>query len=297
MDVYTIINNEWSKSEVLRVAESFVRLEHVFYKYEDTEKYAVKDVSISAQKGEWVALVGHNGSGKSTIAKLLNGLLFPEDGLIKIGHFVLSEKNIWEIRRQVGMVFQNPDNQFVGATVQDDVAFGLENHGVPHDTMVERVESALNEVGMQSYALHEPARLSGGQKQRVAIAGVLALQPDVIILDEATSMLDPRGRAEVMETIRIMREQEDITVISITHDLDEVLFADRVIVMNKGEIHSEGTPKEIFQQADAMREIGLGVPFIIELQEKLVAGGFETGSTVLSEGALLDQLWKLNSNN
>ncbi|HBI6172991.1 TPA: energy-coupling factor ABC transporter ATP-binding protein [Listeria monocytogenes] len=279
------------------MAESFVRLEHVFYKYEDTEKYAVKDVSISAQKGEWVALVGHNGSGKSTIAKLLNGLLFPEDGLIKIGHFVLSEKNIWEIRRQVGMVFQNPDNQFVGATVQDDVAFGLENHGVPHDTMVERVESALNEVGMQSYALHEPARLSGGQKQRVAIAGVLALQPDVIILDEATSMLDPRGRAEVMETIRIMREQEDIAVISITHDLDEVLFADRVIVMNKGEIHSEGTPKEIFQQADAMREIGLGVPFIIELQEKLVAGGFETGSTVLSEGALLDQLWKLNSNN
>ncbi|AGR07749.1 TPA: energy-coupling factor ABC transporter ATP-binding protein [Listeria monocytogenes] len=279
------------------MAESFVRLEHVFYKYEDTEKYAVKDVSISAQKGEWVALVGHNGSGKSTIAKLLNGLLFPEDGLIKIGHFVLSEKNIWEIRRQVGMVFQNPDNQFVGATVQDDVAFGLENHGVPHDTMVERVESALNEVGMQSYALHEPARLSGGQKQRVAIAGVLALQPDVIILDEATSMLDPRGRAEVMETIRIMREQEDITVISITHDLDEVLFADRVIVMNNGEVHSEGTPKEIFQQADAMREIGLGVPFIIELQEKLVAGGFETGSTVLSEGALLDQLWKLNSNN
>lgn len=297
MDVYTIINNEWSKSEVLSVAESFVRLEHVFYKYEDTEKYAVKDVSISAQKGEWVALLGHNGSGKSTIAKLLNGLLFPEDGLIKIGHFVLSEKNIWDIRRQVGMVFQNPDNQFVGATVQDDVAFGLENHGVPHDTMVERVESALNEVGMQSYALHEPARLSGGQKQRVAIAGVLALQPDVIILDEATSMLDPRGRAEVMETIRIMREQEDITVISITHDLDEVLFADRVIVMNNGEVHSEGTPQEIFEQADAMREIGLGVPFIIELQEKLVAGGFETGSTVLSEGALLDQLWKLNSNN
>lgn len=297
MDVYTIINNEWSKSEVFSVAESFVRLEHVFYKYEDAEKYAVKDVSISAEKGEWVALVGHNGSGKSTIAKLLNGLLFPEEGLIKIGHFVLSEKNIWEIRRQVGMVFQNPDNQFVGATVQDDVAFGLENHGVPHDTMVKRVESALNEVGMQSYALHEPARLSGGQKQRVAIAGVLALQPDVIILDEATSMLDPRGRAEVMETIRIMREQEDITVISITHDLDEVLFADRVIVMNNGEIHSEGRPQEIFQQADAMREIGLGVPFIIELQEKLVAGGFETESTVLSEGALLDQLWKLNSNN
>ncbi|WP_099222882.1 energy-coupling factor ABC transporter ATP-binding protein [Listeria costaricensis] len=279
------------------MAEDFIRLEHVFYKYEDEPDFAVKDVSFSVKKGEWLALVGHNGSGKSTIAKLLNGLLFPEDGLIKIGHFVLSEKNIWDIRRQVGMVFQNPDNQFVGATVQDDVAFGLENHGIPHETMVTRVENAIEEVGMAGYALHEPARLSGGQKQRVAIAGVIALQPDVIILDEATSMLDPRGRAEVMETIRILREKEEITVISITHDLDEVLFADRVIVMNNGEVYRTGTPQEVFSEAQEMAQIGLGVPFIVELENRLAEKGYWSGESVLSEGALLDQLWTLHSNN
>ncbi|WP_239253461.1 energy-coupling factor ABC transporter ATP-binding protein [Listeria ilorinensis] len=279
------------------MAEDFIRLEHVFYKYEDEPDFAVKDVSFSVKKGEWLALVGHNGSGKSTIAKLLNGLLFPEDGLIKIGHFVLSEKNIWDIRRQVGMVFQNPDNQFVGATVQDDVAFGLENHGIPHDTMVTRVENAIEEVGMAGYALHEPSRLSGGQKQRVAIAGVIALQPDVIILDEATSMLDPRGRAEVMETIRVLREREEITVISITHDLDEVLFADRVIVMNNGEVYRTGTPQEVFSEAQEMEKIGLGVPFIVELENRLAKKGYWSGESVLSEGALLDQLWTLHSSN
>ncbi|MBC1475709.1 energy-coupling factor ABC transporter ATP-binding protein [Listeria grandensis] len=278
------------------MSEDFVKLDHVSYKYEDEDNFAVNDVSFTVKRGEWLALVGHNGSGKSTIAKLLNGLLFPTDGLVKIGHFKLGEKTIWEIRKQVGMVFQNPDNQFVGATVQDDVAFGLENHGVPHELMVERVERALDEVGMQGYALHEPSRLSGGQKQRVAIAGVLALQPDVIILDEATSMLDPRGRAEVMETIRVMREREAITVISITHDLDEVVLADRVIVMNKGSLHIEGTPKEVFAQADEMRRIGLGVPFITLLQENLEQSGVTLADRSLMEGALMDQLWTLHSN-
>ncbi|WP_036065745.1 energy-coupling factor ABC transporter ATP-binding protein [Listeria grandensis] len=278
------------------MSEDFVKLDHVSYKYEDEDNFAVNDVSFTVKRGEWLALVGHNGSGKSTIAKLLNGLLFPTDGLVKIGHFKLGEKTIWEIRKQIGMVFQNPDNQFVGATVQDDVAFGLENHGVPHELMVERVESALDEVGMQGYALHEPSRLSGGQKQRVAIAGVLALQPDVIILDEATSMLDPRGRAEVMETIRVMREREAITVISITHDLDEVVLADRVIVMNKGSLHIEGTPKEVFAQADEMRRIGLGVPFITLLQENLEQSGVTLADRSLMEGALMDQLWTLHSN-
>lgn len=284
------------ESEVGVVSEDFVKLDHVSYKYEDEDNFAVNDVSFTVKRGEWLALVGHNGSGKSTIAKLLNGLLFPTDGLVKIGHFKLGEKTIWEIRKQIGMVFQNPDNQFVGATVQDDVAFGLENHGVPHELMVERVESALDEVGMQGYALHEPSRLSGGQKQRVAIAGVLALQPDVIILDEATSMLDPRGRAEVMETIRVMREREAITVISITHDLDEVVLADRVIVMNKGSLHIEGTPKEVFAQADEMRRIGLGVPFITLLQENLEQSGVTLADRSLMEGALMDQLWTLHSN-
>ncbi len=278
------------------MAEDFVKIDHVFYKYDDESNYAVKDVTFSVKKGEWLALVGHNGSGKSTLARLLNGLLFPEKGLIKIGHYVLSEKTIWDIRRQVGMVFQNPDNQFVGATVQDDVAFGLENHGVPHDDMVERVSEALREVGMQEYKEQEPARLSGGQKQRVAIAGVLALKPDVIILDEATSMLDPRGRAEVMETIRRLREKEDITVISITHDLDEVLYADKVIVMNNGEHFKEGTPKEIFKNTDEMKKIGLGVPFIVELEGQLEKQGIPIGEPVLSEGELLNLLWESNSN-
>lgn len=279
------------------LSEDFVRLEHVFYKYEEEDNFAVEDVTFSVEKGEWLALVGHNGSGKSTLAKLLNGLLFPEKGLIKIGHFALSETTIWEIRKQVGMVFQNPDNQFVGATVQDDVAFGLENHGVPHEEMVKRVEDALKEVGMTDYALHEPARLSGGQKQRVAIAGVLALQPDVIILDEATSMLDPRGRAEVMATIRNLREREEITVISITHDLDEVLYADRVIVMNEGKRFKEGTPQDIFKAPEEMKQIGLGVPFIVELEEKLSERGIRIDEPILSEGALLELLWQLNSNN
>ncbi|MBC1336626.1 energy-coupling factor ABC transporter ATP-binding protein [Listeria booriae] len=278
------------------MSNDFVKLDHVSYKYEDAPDFAVKDVSFTVEKGEWLAIVGHNGSGKSTIAKLLNGLLFPTDGMVKIGHFKLGEKTIWDIRKQVGMVFQNPDNQFVGATVQDDVAFGLENHGVPHELMVERVDRALDEVGMQKYALHEPSRLSGGQKQRVAIAGVLALQPDVIILDEATSMLDPRGRAEVMETIRVMREREAITVISITHDLDEVVLADRVIVMNQGMRHLEGTPKEIFEQAQEMRRIGLGVPFITSLQEKLELAGIPLTDRSLMEGALMEQLWTLHLN-
>ncbi|MBC2171421.1 energy-coupling factor ABC transporter ATP-binding protein [Listeria booriae] len=278
------------------MSNDFVKLDHVSYKYEDASDFAVKDVSFTVEKGEWLAIVGHNGSGKSTIAKLLNGLLFPTDGMVKIGHFKLGEKTIWDIRKQVGMVFQNPDNQFVGATVQDDVAFGLENHGVPHELMVERVDRALDEVGMQKYALHEPSRLSGGQKQRVAIAGVLALQPDVIILDEATSMLDPRGRAEVMETIRVMREREAITVISITHDLDEVVLADRVIVMNQGTRHLEGTPKEIFEQAQEMRRIGLGVPFITSLQEKLELAGIPLTDRSLMEGALMEQLWTLHLN-
>lgn len=284
------------ESEVYVMSDGFVKLDHVSYKYEDENDFAVKDVSFTVKRGEWLALVGHNGSGKSTIAKLLNGLLFPTEGMVKIGHFKLGEKTIWEIRKQVGMVFQNPDNQFVGATVQDDVAFGLENHGVPHDLMVKRVENALEEVGMQRYTLHEPSRLSGGQKQRVAIAGVLALQPNVIILDEATSMLDPRGRAEVMETIRVMRERESITVISITHDLDEVVMADRVIVMNKGVRHLEGTPREVFAQADEMRRIGLGVPFITSLQEKLEQSGVALSDRSLMEGALMEQLWTLHSN-
>lgn len=195
---------------------------------------AVQNVSFSIHKGEWIAIVGHNGSGKSTMAKLMSGLLFPEQGEVRIKHDVLTEENLWDIRSQIGMVFQNPDNQFVGATVQDDVAFSLENNGVPYEEMVQRVHESLKQVKMDGFINHEPHYLSGGQKQRVAIAGALAMHPQLLILDEATSMLDPQGRDEVLKTVQVLREHIGLTVISITHDLEEALLADRVIFMNDG---------------------------------------------------------------
>ena len=216
--------------------KDIVTLENISFYYDtEPEKQVLHDVSLQVKHGEWLASVGHNGSGKSTMAKIINGLLFAQSGNVTIAGYDMTEENIWDIRRQVGMVFQNPDNQFVGATVQDDVAFGLENNGIAQVEMVERVAQALADVGMTGFETYEPIRLSGGQKQRVAIAGVVALRPQLIILDEATSMLDPEGRESVLATIKRLKEQHDLTVISITHDLEEASLADRMIVMNKGE--------------------------------------------------------------
>lgn len=195
---------------------------------------AVQNVSFSIQQGEWIAIVGHNGSGKSTMVKLVSGLLFPQEGEVRVMREVLTEDNLWEIRSQIGMVFQNPDNQFVGATVQDDVAFALENSGVPYEDMVERVHKSLAQVKMEKFLNHEPHHLSGGQKQRVAIAGALAMRPKILILDESTSMLDPQGRDEVLKTVRALREEIGLTVLSITHDVEEALYADRILFMNDG---------------------------------------------------------------
>lgn len=209
-----------------------IDVKHVNFKYhEDQENYTLDDVSFHVKRGEWLSIIGHNGSGKSTTVRLLNGLLEAESGSIMIDGDILCEQNIWEIRQKIGMVFQNPDNQFVGATVEDDVAFGLENKGIPNDIMEERVNQALKMVGMSAFKEREPARLSGGQKQRVAIAGAIALRPLIIILDEATSMLDPKGRLNLIQTIKDIRKEYDLTVISITHDLDEVALSDRVLVM------------------------------------------------------------------
>lgn len=219
-----------------------ISVEDIVFRYrKDAERRALDGVSLQVYEGEWLAIVGHNGSGKSTLGRALNGLILPESGDIEVAGIQLTEESVWEVRKKIGMVFQNPDNQFVGTTVRDDVAFGLENNGVPREEMIERVDWAVKQVNMQDFLDQEPHHLSGGQKQRVAIAGVIAARPDIIILDEATSMLDPIGREEVLETVRHLKEQGMATVISITHDLNEAAKADRIIVMNGGKKYAEGT--------------------------------------------------------
>lgn len=274
---------------------SIVQIENVSFKYDLQEEYALNDVSFNINKGEWLAIVGHNGSGKSTLAKLLNGLQFAEKGSITIGGTKISEETVWDTRKMVGMVFQNPDNQFVGTTVQDDVAFGLENHGVPREEMIIRVQEALEQVRMSQFLLQEPHHLSGGQKQRVAIASVLALKPAIIVLDEATSMLDPKGREQVLETIRELKSDNDLTVVSITHDLEEAAKADRIIVMNRGQVYKEGTPKEIFQLEDELISLGLDIPFSLKLSKKLKELGMNLEKHFLSEEELVKQLWTSHS--
>lgn len=268
-----------------------IELKNISFKYYGQEQEALKQVSINIEPGEWVALIGHNGSGKSTLAKTINGLIKPTSGEIKIQGELLTDDNVWENRRMVGMVFQNPDNQFVGSTVEDDVAFGLENQGVPRDEMVKRVDSALKKVRMSEFKTKEPARLSGGQKQRVAIAGVVASAPQVIILDEATSMLDPEGRRDVIETIRALKEEMNLTVISITHDIDEASYANRVIVMESGKLIHEGTPEEIFSHGHSLIEMGLDVPFPEKLKADLKEAGIDVPSEYLSKEGLVDWLW------
>jgi energy-coupling factor transport system ATP-binding protein len=257
---------------------------------------AIDDVSYTIYAGEWVAIVGHNGSGKSTLARLMNGLLFPQTGQVRVFGESLNELNLWETRSQMGMVFQNPDNQFVGATVQDDVAFALENNGIPFEEMVERVEASLVKVKMIDFMNSEPHHLSGGQKQRVAIAGAIALKPKVLLLDEATSMLDPQGREEVLATVRQLKEETDLTVISITHDLEEALLADRVIMMNNGKKYAEGTPEEIFQKGQELVDLGLDLPFAMNISRLLRLQGVSLVADHMSEEELVNDLWTSHFN-
>jgi energy-coupling factor transport system ATP-binding protein len=275
--------------------KSIVSLKDVSFQYDDQEQYALKSVTFDIHEGEWLAIVGHNGSGKSTMAKLLNGLQFPSKGEIFVCGIQLNDESVWDVRKQLGMVFQNPDNQFVGTTVQDDVAFGLENMGIPREEMVGRVQDALKKVKMDQFLYQEPHHLSGGQKQRVAIAGVLALRPSIIILDEATSMLDPRGREEVLETVRTLKNEKALTVISITHDLDEAAKADRIIVMNKGEVYREGTPEEIFSMDEELVQLGLDIPFSVKMSKAFRQHGFQLSKHFLSEEELVTELWTSHS--
>ncbi|GAA0488987.1 energy-coupling factor ABC transporter ATP-binding protein [Alkalibacterium sp. s-m-22] len=269
-----------------------INVKNVTYTYDDEDQRpALKGVSFSINKGEWVAIIGPNGSGKSTLAKTVNGLIEPDSGEVAVGGLELNEKNVWSIREMVGMVFQNPDNQFVGSTVQDDVAFGLENLGIPREEMLERVRTALEKVNMLEFAEREPARLSGGQKQRVAIAGIVALRPDIMILDEATSMLDPQGREEVLRTVKEVKEQENLSVLSITHDIDEAAAANRVLVMRDGQMIQEGTPETIFSYGEKLVEMGLDLPFPERLKASLKKEGIDVPKDYLTEEGMVDWLW------
>jgi len=273
--------------------KSIIDVKNLSFRYKESQEYYdVKDITFHVKRGEWLSIVGHNGSGKSTTVRLIDGLLEAESGEIVIDGQRLTEENIWNIRRQIGMVFQNPDNQFVGATVEDDVAFGLENQGLSRQEMKKRVEEALDLVGMLDFKKREPARLSGGQKQRVAIAGVVALRPAILILDEATSMLDPEGRRELIETVKGIRKDYDITVISITHDLEEVAMSDRVLVMKKGEIESTSSPRELFSRND-LDQIGLDAPFSNQLKHSLSQNDYDLPENYLTESELEDKLWEL----
>lgn len=271
--------------------KQMIELKNVSFRYDKTvEEYQIDTVSFHVKQGEWLSIVGHNGSGKSTVVRLIDGLLEAESGEIYIDGKQLTRETIWEIRSKIGIVFQNPDNQFVGATVEDDVAFGLENQGIPRKEMLQRVEKAIEQVGMSTFKDREPSRLSGGQKQRVAIAGIIALRPQIIILDEATSMLDPEGREELMKVVRTLQNQFQLTVISITHDLAEIALSDRTLVFKKGRLESSMTPRELFSRDD-LNQIGLDKPFSKQLQEAL-SGLFPLKQDYLTESELLDQLWE-----
>ena len=273
--------------------KSIIDVKNLSFRYKESQEYYdVKDITFHVKRGEWLSIVGHNGSGKSTTVRLIDGLLEAESGEIVIDGQRLTEENIWNIRRQIGMVFQNPDNQFVGATVEDDVAFGLENQGLSRQEMKKRVEEALDLVGMLDFKKREPARLSGGQKQRVAIAGVVALRPAILILDEATSMLDPEGRRELIETVKGIRKDYDMTIISITHDLEEVAMSDRVLIMKKGSIESTSSPRELFSRND-LDQIGLDDPFANQLKYSLSQNGYDLPENYLTESELEDKLWEL----
>ncbi len=266
------------------VTEAYIQAEHIGFSYEaENEKDAVpavRDVSLSVKKGEYVAILGHNGSGKSTFAKLLNQILEPTSGELTVGGTQLTgreltEEELYAHRRRVGMVFQNPDNQLVATLVEEDVAFGPENIGIPHPELRQRVDKALETVGMTAYAAQEPHRLSGGQKQRVAIAGILAMMPECIIFDESTAMLDPMGRREVLSTIRRLNREQGITVLNITHYMNEAALADRVIVINDGTVLMDGTPDEVFARREELLAVGLEVPQCAELIHLLRKKGIE----------------------
>ncbi len=280
-----------------------IRFENVIYRYETHEGEnsavtALDDVSFRVGEGEFVAVIGHNGSGKSTLAKQINALLLPTEGKVLVcGMDTADPKELWEIRRSAGMVFQNPDNQLISSVVEEDVAFGPENLGVPREEIRKAVDSALADVGMSGFAQHSPHMLSGGQKQRIAIAGVIAMHPRIIVLDEPTAMLDPSGRREVMNTVRKLRNEEKITIVLITHFMEEAVQADRILVMDSGKIVKEGTPREVFAETEILQQIGLDVPQMTELAKILQEKGLPLPEVILTVEEMTEALCPLLQKN
>lgn len=278
--------------------DNIVTVKHLSFTYRDSKEPAVKDVSFTIPKGSWTTLVGHNGSGKSTIARLLNGILLPDDNtdtVINIDGITLTEKTMWDIRDRVGIVFQNPDNQFVGATVEDDIAFGLENRQVPRAQMQTIVPDVINEVDMLDFQKSEPQYLSGGQKQRVAIAGILAIGPKLIILDESTSMLDPAGKKKILTLIRKLQKEKDLTIFSITHDINEAVQADQILVLNHGKLLANGSPKDIFKDETLIKSAGLDLPLFYKVKNGLIKQGIDIPKEITNEEKLVKYLCQLNS--
>jgi energy-coupling factor transporter ATPase len=282
---------------------NMVKIKNLVYRYirhtEDENEIetieAISGVDMEVNAGEFIAVLGHNGSGKSSLAKHINGLLQPAEGAVYVkGMNTANEEDIWKIRQSAGIVLQNPDNQIIGNIVEEDVAFGPENIGVPTEDIWTRVASSLEAVGMTAYRMASPNRLSGGQKQRIAIAGILAMEPECIILDEPTAMLDPQGRQDVIATIHALNKEKNITIILITHKMDEVIGADRVFVMDHGKVAMSGTPKEIFANVDAMKELGLEVPHATELAYELRKEGMPLPETIITKEELVEALCQLS---
>ena len=270
-----------------------VEIQDACYCYDEDDMQAVDGVNLNVQKGAFVAVLGHNGSGKSTLAKLINALYLPTRGRVLVcGLDTSAQEQVWNVRRHAGMVFQNPDNQIVANVVREDVAFGLENLGVPHDEMLPRIDAALKAVRMTDFASFAPHMLSGGQKQRVAVAGVLAMEPEVMVLDEATAMLDPSGREEVLATVRELNRRQGMTVIWITHFMEEAAVADRVVVLDQGRVALDGPPAQVFSKVKQLQALGLDVPPMAELASRLRAGGVKLGEGILTVEDMVKELKK-----
>ena len=269
-----------------------IEVKNLCFAYEENN-LVLDNINIEVAKGSYTTIIGHNGSGKSTLAKLLAGLLPAKSGEIYIDGILMNEDSLEMIRNRLGIVFQNPDNQFIGSTVRDDIAFGLENHQVPHEDMDDIINNYAQQVNMSEHLDKEPSNLSGGQKQRVAIAGVLAMRPEILILDEATSMLDPKGRKEIKELIHELHKDENLTILSITHDIEETLYADNCIVMNKGKIFAVDKAENIFKNADKLKQIGLDIPYIYELKKLFKKKGINLNSDDIKGAA--EELWQLHS--